>query len=200
MVLRRRAPLLAVLLLLPTLASAAAPKAAANGTRHSLMQRVVVRPVRALTMPIIRGIHVHTFTDRMTDGIAASTGSLRYVSLVGLGMLVWMAWNASTGHPVDPAPFIGLNTFISISTWAQQGFLQMSQNRQAKLDAAREEQVRQVSVRAEEEIRELQASSKERFDTMELKIDQLTRLNEQLLAERGGKKRIAWHRRRAAAL
>lgn len=117
-----------------------------------------------------------SLAERMTDVIGRSTGNFGYIAAIGSTMLTWMAWNALSDHPIDPIPFVGLNTFISFSTWAQQGFLQMSQNRQAALDRKREDRDHQINLQAEREVRHLDTEMRARFDAMQRQIAELTAL------------------------
>ncbi len=186
MLLRRRLLIWTICLFaLPSAAShaarpakmSAAPSVASPTLRSRL---IALKPWGKAKAPVKIVAH-DTIGDRVMDAIARSTGSPRYIALLGGSMLAWMGWNAISGHPVDPLPFVGLNTFISLSTWTQQGFLQMTQNRQAALDRVREDKDHRVNLRAEREVRHLQTTTQQRFDDMQARLDAMQLQNEQLI-------------------
>lgn len=80
-----------------------------------------------------------TRRERAADWIAGHYGSWAFV----LGQLafcaLWAGWNIGSGHPFDPWPLIALNLFLSLEAAVQGGVLQMSSNRAAARDRARDD-------------------------------------------------------------
>jgi uncharacterized membrane protein len=93
------------------------------------------------------------FGDWLSDGVAATVGSWRFI-LVQSGLLAaWILGNALAGREAwDPYPFILLNLLLSFQAAYTAPIIMMSQNRQSDLDRGRAVADYQVNLRAEAEI------------------------------------------------
>ena len=94
-----------------------------------------------------------TLGERLSDLVAATVGSWRFI-LIQSGLLVaWLVANiASGGNAWDPYPFILLNLMLSFQAAYTAPIIMMSQNRQADIDRIRSIADYQVNIRAEAEI------------------------------------------------
>ena len=106
---------------------------------------------------------------KMADKVAGVAGSWKFIGGASASMAAWMAWNSFSGHPFDPAPYIGLNLVLSTVAALQAPFILMSQNRQAQLDRLEFEKDYAINLKAEHKVQELH-----------LKVDHLTGLVERL--------------------
>lgn len=93
-----------------------------------------------------------TFAALCADRVAATVGSWPFV-LVQSGLLMaWIVWNATSGRPFDPYPFILLNLMLSFQAAYTAPIIMMSQNRQAEIDRQRAVADFDVNTKAELEI------------------------------------------------
>jgi uncharacterized membrane protein len=114
-----------------------------------------------------------TLGERVADKVAEFGGSWRSMGSFGLVLIVWVVLNSVVflWHPFDPYPFILLNLVLSCLAAIQAPVIMMSQNRQEAKDRLRGEHDYTVNLKAELEIRHLNA----KMDLL------LTRLWERLL-------------------
>ena len=94
-----------------------------------------------------------TLGERLSDLVAATVGSWRFI-LIQSGLLVaWLIANAAFGSNAwDPYPFILLNLMLSFQAAYTAPIIMMSQNRQSDIDRIRSIADYQVNIRAEAEI------------------------------------------------
>jgi uncharacterized membrane protein len=94
-----------------------------------------------------------TLGERLSDLVAATVGSWRFI-LIQSGLLVaWLIANAAFGgNAWDPYPFILLNLMLSFQAAYTAPIIMMSQNRQADIDRIRSIADYQVNIRSEAEI------------------------------------------------
>ena len=94
-----------------------------------------------------------TLGERLSDLVAATVGSWRFI-LIQSGLLVaWLVANAASGSNAwDPFPFILLNLMLSFQAAYTAPIIMMSQNRQADVDRIRSIADYQVNIRSEAEI------------------------------------------------
>ena len=94
-----------------------------------------------------------TLGERLSDLVAATVGSWRFI-LIQSGLLVaWLIANAAFGSNAwDPYPFILLNLMLSFQAAYTAPIIMMSQNRQSDIDRVRSIADYQVNIRAEAEI------------------------------------------------
>jgi uncharacterized membrane protein len=95
----------------------------------------------------------------ISDRVAEFGGSWKFIILFAAVMLIWILVNAAllAGHPFDPYPFILLNLVLSCLAAIQAPIIMMSQNRQEAKDRARADHDYRVNLKAELEIRHVNA-------------------------------------------
>ncbi len=100
-----------------------------------------------------------TFGERVADKVAEFGGSWRFIISFGVVLVVWIAVNsvALLREPFDPFPYILLNLVLSCLAALQAPVIMMSQNRQEAKDRLRGEHDYRVNLKAELEIRHLNA-------------------------------------------
>ena len=101
-----------------------------------------------------------TTGERIADKVAEFGGSWRFIINFGIIIAVWMAINSGyllLNKPFDPYPFILLNLVLSCLAALQAPVIMMSQNRQEAKDRLRAENDYRVNLKAELEIRNLNA-------------------------------------------
>lgn len=75
-----------------------------------------------------------TFGDSAADFVAATVGSWRFILVQTALLIAWIVFNAASGRPVDPYPFILLNLMLSFQAAYTAPIIMMSQNRQGERD------------------------------------------------------------------
>lgn len=99
-----------------------------------------------------------TLGERIADRVADFGGSWSFILSFGLIIVLWIAVNAALlRKPFDPFPFILLNLMLSCLAAVQAPVIMMSQNRQEAKDRLRAENDYKVNLKAELEIRNLNA-------------------------------------------
>jgi len=100
-----------------------------------------------------------TLGERVADAVADFGGSWRFIILFGAILFIWIAANTLVlvARPFDPYPFILLNLVLSCLAAIQAPVIMMSQNRQEAKDRMRAEHDYRVNLKAELEIRHLNA-------------------------------------------
>src|SRR6185437_2358455 len=98
-----------------------------------------------------------TFGERLSDHLASFGGSWTFITIFGVVLFAWMAFNVIvvTREQFDPYPFILLNLVLSCLAAIQAPIIMMSQNRQEANDRLRSENDYRVNLKAELEIRHL---------------------------------------------
>ena len=97
--------------------------------------------------------------ERLADRVASFGGSWTFILTFGATLCVWIGIN-SVGlfsRPFDPYPYILLNLVLSCIAALQAPIIMMSQNRQEAKDRLRSENDYRVNLKAELEIRHVQA-------------------------------------------
>ena len=100
-----------------------------------------------------------TAGQKVADKVAEFGGSWPFIITFGVVLIVWITVN-SIGllhKPFDPFPYILLNLCLSCLAAIQAPVIMMSQNRQEAKDRLRAQQDYQVNLKAELEIRSLNA-------------------------------------------
>ena len=139
-----------------------------------------------------------TLSDRLADKIAKFGGSWKFIiSFLSL-IIIWMAFNTlffleNPSNPFDPYPYILLNLVLSCLAAIQAPIIMMSQNRQAKRDRVKADYEYSTNLKAELEIRQLNAKidqlmKKHWSRLLEIQQMQLD-LAEELLNSKKGKKK-----------
>lgn len=100
-----------------------------------------------------------TVGDWVADRVAEFGGSWKFIILFGVVMVFWILLNALllATRPFDPYPFILLNLVLSCLAAIQAPVIMMSQNRQESKDRLRAEHDYRINLKAELEIRHLNA-------------------------------------------
>lgn len=94
--------------------------------------------------------------ERVADAVAATVGSWTFIIAQSAVLAAWMAINlAGWIFQWDPYPFILLNLVLSFQAAFASPIIMMSQNRQAKLDARRNQLDLQINLLAEQENTEM---------------------------------------------
>ena len=96
-----------------------------------------------------------SFGEKAADGVASIVGSWRFVLIQSALLIAWLIWNATSGRPFDPFPFILLNLMLSFQAAYTAPIIMMSQNRQSDVDRERALEDYDVNCKAELEIETL---------------------------------------------
>ena len=97
-----------------------------------------------------------TALERITDAIAAFSGSLAFLALHALWFLAWIALNTIPGMPsFDPFPFGLLTMCVSLEAIFLSVIVLLSQNRQSVKDRIRADVDYEVNLKAELEVSHL---------------------------------------------
>jgi uncharacterized membrane protein/uncharacterized membrane protein YeaQ/YmgE (transglycosylase-associated protein family) len=107
--------------------------------------------------PIAQFERQETFGEHVADRVAAFGGSWTFIGVFLLAMVSWMYVNVRSSQPVDPYPFILLNLMLSCMAALQAPVIMMSQNRQSTRDRLDAQNDYQVNLKAEMEILSLHA-------------------------------------------
>jgi uncharacterized membrane protein len=101
----------------------------------------------------------NTFGQRVADRVAEFGGSWMFLGTFAACMAIWIVANTQwfVSKPYDPFPFILLNLALSCLAAIQAPVIMMSQNRQEEKDRLRGEHDYRVNLKAELEIRHLNA-------------------------------------------
>jgi uncharacterized membrane protein len=107
-----------------------------------------------------------TLGQRISDGVAATMGSWRFIIIQSILLACWVALNlvAYIEH-WDPYPFILLNLALSFQAAYAAPIIMMSQNRQAEKDRLQSKNDYEVDMKAEMEIMQLHEKFNELRDS-----------------------------------
>jgi uncharacterized membrane protein len=95
----------------------------------------------------------YTFGQRISDGVAKTVGSWKFIIIQSVCILIWIMYNAlSPSHVWDPYPFILLNLMLSFQAAYTAPAIMMSQNRLSEIDRLQATNDFEVNVKAELEI------------------------------------------------
>jgi uncharacterized membrane protein len=100
-----------------------------------------------------------TFGERVADRVAEFGGSWRFIITFAVILAIWIGVNTAAliREPFDPYPYILLNLVLSCLAAIQAPVIMMSQNRQEAKDRLRGEHDYRVNLKAELEVRHLNA-------------------------------------------
>lgn len=100
-----------------------------------------------------------TLGERVADGVAEFGGSWKFIITFAAVLVLWITVNsiALLSKPFDPYPYILLNLVLSCLAAIQAPVIMMSQNRQEAKDRLRAEHDYRINLKAEFEIRHLNA-------------------------------------------
>ncbi len=91
--------------------------------------------------------------DRVSDRVAATVGSWRFIIIQSVLLVLWMTANMVGAYEHwDPYPFILLNLVLSFQAAYTAPIIMMSQNRQSSIDRLAAEHDYEINLKAELEI------------------------------------------------
>lgn len=91
--------------------------------------------------------------DRVSDGVAATVGSWRFIIIQSIILMIWMFLNVTAYvQQWDPYPFILLNLVLSFQAAYTAPVIMMSQNRQGTLDRQSAQHDYDINIKSELEI------------------------------------------------
>jgi uncharacterized membrane protein len=124
-----------------------------------------------------------SFGARAADAVAASVGSWRFILVQSTLLAAWLLYNALSGKPFDPFPFILLNLLLSFQAAYTAPVIMMSQNRQADIDRQRGIDDFEINKKAELEIETLHHKidllREQELAALSAAVERLTRLLEE---------------------
>ena len=131
-----------------------------------------------------------TFGEHIADKVAEFGGSWAFIIFFGIVIAAWIAVNsAMLMKPFDPAPYIGLNLILSCLAALQAPVIMMSQNRQDSKDRLRADQDFSTNLKAELEIRHLNAKMDILLTHQWQKLLEIQRIQMELMQELAHAKR-----------
>jgi len=132
-----------------------------------------------------------TFGERLADNVAVFVGSWKFISIFFLFIFIWAMINLYLllSKPFDPYPFILLNLILSCIAAVQAPLILMSQNRQSKKDRLQAEHDYKVNLKAEMEIRHLNAKVDELLTHQWQRLLEIQRIQTEMMEEIVNKKR-----------
>ena len=117
--------------------------------------------------------------DRVSDAIAATVGSWRFIIIQSLALATWLFLNVVAWvHHWDPYPFILLNLVLSFQAAYTAPIIMMSQNRQAEKDRLGAEHDYEINLKAETEIEGLHT----KLDALSARWDELLEIERRQVA------------------
>ncbi len=132
-----------------------------------------------------------TTGDRIADKVASFGGSLTFIIIFFVILILWMLLNVwlLNDKGFDPYPFILLNLILSCLAAIQAPIIMMSQNRQEDKDRNRAEHDYKINLKAELEIKLLSEKidhllvhqNKKLLEIQEMQIQYLENIEEQIL-------------------
>lgn len=96
-----------------------------------------------------------TLGQKIADKVAAGMGSINFIVIQSIILILWIIANTSTVYKWDIYPFILLNLALSFQAAYAAPFILISQNRQAEKDRIKANEDYKINVKAEEETRQL---------------------------------------------
>ncbi len=123
-----------------------------------------------------------SFGARAADAVASAVGSWRFILVQSALLGAWLFYNALSGKPFDPFPFILLNLLLSFQAAYTAPVIMMSQNRQAEIDRTRSIDDFEINKKAELEIETLHHKidlmREQEIAALSAAVERLTRLLE----------------------
>jgi uncharacterized membrane protein len=94
-----------------------------------------------------------TLGDRVSDGVAATVGSWKFIIIQSVILVIWMVLNVTAFiEHWDPYPFILLNLVLSFQAAYTAPVIMMSQNRQGSIDRLSAQHDYDINIKSELEI------------------------------------------------
>ena len=108
---------------------------------------------KELEVPVEMHNSPYTFGQRISDGVAKTVGSWKFIIIQSVCIMIWIMYNTmSPSHVWDPYPFILLNLMLSFQAAYTAPAIMMSQNRLSEIDRLQATNDFEVNVKAELEI------------------------------------------------
>lgn len=112
---------------------------------------------------VVSKIHKQSFRERLSDKVAATVGSWRFIVTQSIIIFIWILFNVnipesglkignSVLHAWDPYPFIFLNLTLSFQAAYTAPIIMMSQNRQSTIDRENAEDDYRINREAKMEV------------------------------------------------
>ncbi len=121
-----------------------------QGNEEKLEELLDILVEEKFALKYLDGKDEISFSDRMSDKLAAFAGSWAFIIVFSIGMAAWIVINEYfVKVPFDPYPFILLNLILSLISSIQSPIIMMSQNRQAKSDRERSELQYNINLKCE---------------------------------------------------
>jgi uncharacterized membrane protein len=133
-----------------------------------------------------------SFGNRVADNVAAFGGSWKFIILFFIILVIWIAGNSMLlfGQPFDPYPYILMNLILSCLAAIQAPIIMMSQNRQEAKDRLRSEHDYRVNLKAELEIRHLNAKMDQLLNHQWHRLMEIQEIQTELMEELAANKRM----------
>ncbi len=96
-----------------------------------------------------------SLSERVADFFTSLSGSMQFVYLHAAWFVIWVSWNTSLIpglQPFDPFPFGLLTMIVSLEAIFLSTFVLISQNREQKVNAIRDEIDAQINLYQEQEL------------------------------------------------
>lgn len=129
-----------------------------------------------------------TFGERIADRVAEFGGSWRFIITFAIILTVWVCMNSYCLfiRTFDPYPFILLNLVLSALAAIQAPVIMMSQNRQESKDRLRAEHDYQINLKAELEVRHINAKIDRLFTHQWQRLLEIQKIQTELMEEIAG--------------
>jgi len=133
-----------------------------------------------------------SFGARLADSVASFGGSWTFIIIFGCTLLLWIIINSAAllWRPFDPYPYILLNLVLSCIAALQAPVIMMSQNRQEAKDRLRAEQDYSINLKAELEIRHLNAKMDQLLMHQWQRLMDIQEIQMEIMEEGLGRKKI----------
>lgn len=145
-----------------------------------LLEQMRTRAHERRTHPRVETL---SFGARAADAVVAAVGSWRFILIQSTLLGGWLLFNALSGKPFDPFPFILLNLLLSFQAAYTAPVIMMSQNRQSEIDRQRGIEDFEINKKAELEIEtlhhKLDLLREQELATLSAAVERLTRLLEE---------------------
>ncbi|MBR6801544.1 MAG: DUF1003 domain-containing protein [Eubacteriaceae bacterium] len=121
-----------------------------EGSEQKLEELLDILVDEKFALKYLSGKDEISFSEKMSDHIAAFAGSWAFIIVFSILMAAWIIINELfLKVPFDPYPFILLNLILSLISSVQSPIIMMSQNRQAKSDRQRSEHQYNINLKCE---------------------------------------------------
>ncbi len=139
-----------------------------EGSEQKLEELLDILVEEKFALRYLSGKDNISFSEKMSDRLAAFAGSWAFIIVFSIGMAVWIVINEIfLKVPFDPYPFILLNLILSLISSVQSPVIMMSQNRQAKSDRERSELQYNINLKCEVLLEDIHIKLEKLIELME---------------------------------